>query len=373
MNKFNRNNRAFTLVELLVVIAIIGMLIALLLPAVQAAREAARRMTCTNHLKQMGIAVHNFHTAHQGIPPSAIDGVGRNSFWVFIMPFTEQNANHEILSNYGDQRHSGWWNGLAEERKNSLASIAYMKCPSRRAGTLIYRKTDPTAENAGSWGSAGRGPRGDYAIVYCGNTLEATSDNGWTTSLYTGVDYAGGVTSMNTNCPFRPAVNTRTATGVTGDWKPATNFGAWKDGTANQLIVGEKHIPPEFLNSDETNASDVDGSFLLIGDFRYHTSDTASGAASACGRYNVARSIITSEPKLSNPGDGWYMSGTTMYWRWNLSTLPISGGYGFGGPHSGVCNFLFGDGAVKPVPVTTSGAVLGSWADAKDGRSLGNL
>jgi prepilin-type N-terminal cleavage/methylation domain-containing protein len=81
--------RTFTLVELLVVIAIIGILIALLLPAVQAAREAARRMQCSNNLKQMGLAVHNFHDSRQGLPP-AIICQWRMGLFPLLFPYMEQ-------------------------------------------------------------------------------------------------------------------------------------------------------------------------------------------------------------------------------------------------------------------------------------------
>ena len=89
----------FTLVELLVVIAIIGILVALLLPAVQAARESARRTTCSNNLKQLGLAVHEYHDAFRRVP-SSFDWLGnqRRGWIVGILPFIEQDALFATLS-----------------------------------------------------------------------------------------------------------------------------------------------------------------------------------------------------------------------------------------------------------------------------------
>ncbi len=104
------NDNAFTLVELLVVIAIIGILIALLLPAVQAAREAARRMQCTNNVKQLSLSLHTYHDAHNGFPascsedslrvhPNGVKEGGRFSWYTRVLPFIEQTALYEQIQN----------------------------------------------------------------------------------------------------------------------------------------------------------------------------------------------------------------------------------------------------------------------------------
>lgn len=105
--------RGFTLVELLVVIAIIGILVALLLPAVQAAREAARRMQCGNNLKQMGLGLHNYHDTYKSLPIGLLGvGPGQPGFGTFddddgfgwacqILPYVEQQALYDRISPNG--------------------------------------------------------------------------------------------------------------------------------------------------------------------------------------------------------------------------------------------------------------------------------
>jgi prepilin-type N-terminal cleavage/methylation domain-containing protein len=128
--------KGFTLVELLVVIAIIGVLVALLLPAVQAAREAANRMSCGNNLKQLGIGLHNFHDTRKVLPPGGYSdqppygtGGGWGSSWmVFILPYVEQGPLYDKLTFTGG---SGW--GASATNNCNAASnvgIAIYFCPS---------------------------------------------------------------------------------------------------------------------------------------------------------------------------------------------------------------------------------------------------
>ena len=158
------------------------------MPAVQAAREAARRMQCTNNLKQIGLTVHTFHDAKQGLPAASV-GYNRATFWMLVLPYAEQQSLYESFAgtSMGLDRMfidgHNWWGGtMTTEERRSWSSIPWVKCPTRRKGVQM--------QNEGGqdwWHIAGRGPRGDYATVFISDRvsyLNGTKTDNSTRDVY---------------------------------------------------------------------------------------------------------------------------------------------------------------------------------------------
>ncbi|MDR0390979.1 MAG: DUF1559 domain-containing protein, partial [Planctomycetaceae bacterium] len=160
--------KAFTLVELLVVIAIIGLLIALLLPAVQAAREAARRMQCSSHMKQYLLALHNYHDANDAIPPAKMGATDWGANFV-LLPYLEQQARFDQIKSAGitnpidsSSSNGAWWTepvGIflcPSDLQSVTPNVWHDKGPAKTnimfcRGDSVYNNYDGTtsAENRG--------------------------------------------------------------------------------------------------------------------------------------------------------------------------------------------------------------------------------
>jgi prepilin-type N-terminal cleavage/methylation domain-containing protein len=130
----------FTLVELLVVIAIIGVLVALLLPAVQAAREAARRMSCSNNLKQLSLGLHNYESVFNTLPPAGIDS-NQMSWAVLLLPFIEQKA---LYDNFNFTQ--GNWNSFNRITIVKGVRIKALICPAQANPKDQFSLFDPANE-----------------------------------------------------------------------------------------------------------------------------------------------------------------------------------------------------------------------------------
>jgi len=158
-------NTGFTLVELLVVIAIIGLLVALLLPAVQAAREASRRASCQNNLKQLGLALHQYHDVLQQLPPARLVSPAHN--WMALtLPFIEQKNVQDLY------RFDKDWNAL-ENQPAITAHLAILYCPSAAGG---QRRRDQFATDRWAAVTDYATPEGVTAIAYTANGLTPPGD-----------------------------------------------------------------------------------------------------------------------------------------------------------------------------------------------------
>lgn len=245
---------AFTLVELLVVISIVGVIVGLLLPAVQATREAARRMQCQSHLKQLGLAAINFESAHRRFPSGGWgfqwqgfadvnSPAGQPGSWTFsLLPFVEQDSLYRLgsLSSSISQRDQ-------DLRLRVSSPVPIYNCPSRRGGeTFGFDPSCPSCSKPiGTSTSLHASVRCDYAVNAGDGAPDMTQRDSWP------MNYWGPATIAEANTLTK-----------TGGWpKPPSDWSgiSWlargvklpelTDGTSHVFLFGEKYVMRDAYSS----------------------------------------------------------------------------------------------------------------------------
>ena len=364
---------AFTLVELLVVIAIIGMLVALLLPAVQAAREAARRMQCSNNLKQIGVTIHTFNTAQNALPPLTIEQY-RPTLYMFLYPYLEQQALYDQLESKGffgmatasggiaPLRDADFFNDLSSDLQRAFTIAAYV-CPSRTGrGHIKGTKdtgqgsdTDPPMKYALS----------DYITIVgdnSGNNSDECRDRGAHFVRNPAGEARTGDNSRGAHSqsgPFRITINqylgNRNGTGDQdarhiSQWAYRDPIEYWRDGSSNQLLFLEKHVPAWAMSRNCAIGNRWHGGYYDMYSHGWAT--------------NVARPFSTDARIFARgPND----PNTTA-----ITTAPQEqhGREAFGSSHPGIVNSLLGDGAVRALPITTPAVTVWRLGSVNDGESV---
>lgn len=349
MRRFYTHRRGFTLIELLVVIAIIAILVALLLPAVQQAREAARRSQCKSNLKQIGVALHNYHDVHSTFPPGVVNSgqlyapdasqgqqhsVALNhTGWIYLLPFIDQTPlydqwNFDIASS-GLSKHlplgpAGWPNSNTPLAKTSIG--AYM-CPSDEADKGVETRGAPGTDDY-----VADHARSNYLFCAGGH------GNGWPDDRYWRIfaDSTANLPDGSTGIRYR---------GMFG-FQGAARLSNVSDGTSNTIAVCESLVQ----SSASVNVfGRYDDAYTPIwGGHRRHGTFAVNHPDNVNGNNNIRYHINGN----TNPGD------LRVYVNVTSSIHP-------GGAH-----VLFGDGSTKFLSDTMDHSLYALLTRISDGQPV---
>jgi len=318
----------FTLVELLVVIAIIGILVSLLLPAVQSAREAARRMQCQNNLKNLGLAMLNHESAFKFLPsggwgwmwtgdPDRGTGKRQPAGWNYpILPYMEQTAVHQLgADGQADVITDTQRDGAL--RRDQVAIDAFV-CPSRRQNIVFPRPKGQGYTNARAVTSAAvldyaanagdRGPSNWYSGP---GSIAAAATFNWDTNGHqqnTGISYA----------------------------QSEIKIADIRDGTTNTYLIGEKYLNPDYYANGQCPADDM-------GLYEGCAFDTYRWCDVTDATNNIGRT-----PKQDRKG--------------------LQDEHSFGSAHSAGCNFVLCDGSVRNITFSIEAVTHGRLGNRADGQ-----
>ena len=377
MSPKGRSRKAFTLVELLVVITIIGILIALLLPAVQAAREAARRMACTNNLKQIGLSLHNYAQAYTVLPPGSI--VGLSMPLTYPVDVQTQATGGQGTANTGNYHGTSW----------ILRVLPFME-----GGNIAKIWASGKAQSgtfAGCWSP------GDNV----GTAPAPLSGRPWWTSkdsiVPAGEAPCKGIDDTTTIFPWIPTATTLYPNGIPGG---GTDYGGCYGRacafSSTSPTYGIRKADDSTINSYEYQIQNTT-TYSSLGETGTGATITADKRWGVFGRVNVAttfadikdgtsNTIVTGELQRITEDPSGVLGFTYNHLTtdgWAVAGVPtlFCTGFNFGKPvslssnklypspgseHSGGANYGMGDGSVRYLSSTMDSdafALLGSMAD----------